>query len=159
MTKPQEVAYIQPPRILQDKVLHSEDGSPNFDDAVHIIASMGEEFSLRLPQEICAIEQDLIKLKAEPNTTALRMVLFRRVHDLKGQAGTYNYWMITVIGNELCRFIEHSKILTPRHLKLMRYHVEAMKMVVQKNLVGKNPEGGQKMIDTLHTMAGKVLQD
>ena len=159
MTKSSDVAFIKPPRTLQDKVLTDDGTKPNFDAAADAVRDLAREFVLRLPQDIFAIEQDLISLKEDSSNTALRSVLFRRVHDLKGQAGTYDYWMITVIGNELCRFIEHTSVMTPRHFKLMHYHIEALKMVVVKRMTGKNPDGGQRMIDTLHGMAAKVLQD
>ncbi|MEG3617152.1 hypothetical protein V5T82_01670 [Magnetovibrio sp. PR-2] len=159
MTKATDVTFIKPPTTVQDKVLTDDGVRPNFDAAADVIEDLGRDFVRRLPQNIFVIEQDLAKLKEDESSTVLRAVLFRRVHDLKGQAGTYDYWLITVISNELCRFIEHSQVMTPRHFKLMHYHVEAMKMVFTKRMTGKNPDGGQRMINTLHTMAAKVMQD
>ena len=159
MTKPQDVTFIKPPTTLRDKAVSDGGHQPNLDIVADVIQNLAREFVMRLPQDIFAIEQDLDALKKDPDNTALRTVLFRRVHDLKGQAGTYDYGMITVIGNELCRFIEHAETMTPRHFKLMHYHIEAMKMVVIKRMTGDSPEGGGRMIDTLHAMAHKLLRD
>ena len=160
MTKADGVQYITPPSSLQDKVL-KKDGEavePDFDAMDDIVQKLAKEFVKRLPQELKSIQDDLESLKAQPDNTDQRSALFRRVHDLKGQAGTYDYWMITVIGNDLCRFIEHAETVTPPHLQVMEYHVQAMTRVMDQKMTGKAPDGAQKMVDTLHTLVGQVLQ-
>ena len=160
MGKSDGVQFITPPNTLQDKVLKGDGGcpEPDFDAMDDIVQQLGQEFIRRLPEELKAIEQELESLKSDPSNSSRRTVLFRRVHDLKGQAGTYDYWMITVIGNDLCRFIEHAETIAPVHLQVMDYHVQAMIRVMQDKMTGKNPAGAQKMVDTLHDMVGKVLK-
>ncbi|MEG3617153.1 hypothetical protein V5T82_01675 [Magnetovibrio sp. PR-2] len=160
MGKSEGVQFITPPNKLQDKVLKIDEEitEPDFDALDDIVQQLGQEFVRRLPEELKAIGQELESLKAEPTNSARRAVLFRRVHDLKGQAGTYDYWLITVVGNDLCRFIEHAETIAPVHLQVMEYHVQAMTRVMRDKMTGKAPAGAQKMVDTLHDMVGKVLK-
>ena len=152
------VEFIQAPNTLKDKVSRRDDNEPDFSAAHDIIAGLSVEFELRLPGELAAIGAELEKLKQAPQDADQAKELFRRVHDLKGQAGTFNYMLITVVGNDWCRFIEHAKTITPRHLKVMDFFLDALNRVYKNKMKGDDPEGGQHIINTLHAMVQKVLQ-
>ncbi|MCW8914339.1 MAG: Hpt domain-containing protein [Magnetovibrio sp.] len=158
MNKAHPVEIINVPNTLQNKVSRAHTEEQKFTAANEVIASYSKQFALRLPGELSNIEDLHASLSASPTDEDLQKKLFTAVHDLKGQAGTFDYMMITVVGNDLCRFIEHAQSITPPHLKVMLYHIEAMKIIAQKRMTGDEPEGAQRMIDTLHSMTQKVLQ-
>ncbi len=159
MNKAHAVEIIEVPHTLQDKVSQTNPDEQKFSAANDVIANLSKEFALRLPSELANIEALIAALKTSPGDDDIRRKLFTAVHDLKGQAGTFNYMMITVVGNDLCRFIEHAKAFTPRHFKVMNYHLEAIKLIVSRHMTGDEPEGARKMVDTLHAMSQKVLQE
>lgn len=154
-----DAGLVQPEGTLQDKVAIVGDGEMDFSAADDVIENLAVDFVDRLPDEIERIQLALTTLIGDPNGESHKTVLFRLVHDLKGQAGTFDYNLISVIGNDLCRFIERDIPMTPRRLKVAGYYVEAMKVVSEKKITGDGNEFGMRMVDTLHSMTQKVLNE
>jgi chemotaxis protein histidine kinase CheA len=159
MAEKSNVEIIPVKNTLAEKVTTCAPKNVDFSAVDEVLGNLTADFCLRLPQEILAIENALTALEISPDNKAFLSVLFRHVHDLKGQAGTFDFNLITVIGNDLCRFLEQPYAMTPRRLKVARYHVEAMKLVADRGLTGDGDEQGRRMIDTLHTMTHKVLNE
>jgi len=158
MSSKPDVEFIQPPDSLRSRVSKQDEGGVNFSATDQVIQTLSKEFVARLPEEFSRIEAALAELEARPDVKALQTALFILVHDLKGQAGTFDYMLLTVIGNDLCRFTERLTVFSPRCLKVMRFHVEAMKRVFERRMTGDGDGRGQQMVDTLHSMTRKVLQ-
>ena len=154
-----EVEIIQPEGTLQERVATVGDGEMDFSAADGVIENLAGDFVKRLPEELSRILSALTALIDEPEEESHKTALFRLVHDLKGQAGTFDYNLISVIGNDLCRFIESPIPMTHRRLKVAGYYVEAMKVVAEKEITGDGDEFGMKMVDTLHSMTQKVLSE
>ncbi len=159
MGNDQEPEIVQPASTLQDRVGTVGDGEMDFSAADAVIDNLAEEFVNRLPEELQRILSALTELIDEPGEETHKTALFRLVHDLKGQAGTFDYNLISIIGNDLCRFIERPIPMTPRRLKVAGYYVEAMKVVAEKQITGDGGEFGMRMVDTLHSMTQKVLSE
>ncbi len=159
MNERPKVEFIRPPNLLKDRLSSPDAGGVDYGAAYSVIEKLAVEFVQRLPDEFKAIEAALAALAEKPGDASRRSGLFRLVHDLKGQAGTFDYMLITVIGNDLCRFIERPIAMTPRCLKVMGFYVDAMKRVADKRLTGDGGGQGLSMIDTLHRMTQKVLSE
>lgn len=150
---------IQPPNTLKDRVSSGPLSNVDFSAVDAVIDNLSEDFINRLPEDLERIENALKALEQNPEDSARISILFRHVHDLKGQAGTFDYDLISVIGNDLCRFVERPLEWTPRRLQVVRYHVEAMKHVAKHQITGHGGEHGRNMVDTLHSMSLKILQE
>lgn len=153
-----QVEIIHPPS-LKDRIFGAPPSEIDFSAVDSVIDNLGQDFVNRLPKELEIIGHALVSLEKNPDDSARASILFRHVHDLKGQAGTFDYNLISIIGNDLCRFIERPIPWTPRRLKVANFHVEAMKTVAKQRLTGLGGEHGQKMVDTLHSLSQKVLQE
>jgi len=159
MSDKPKVEIIQPPQQLRDRVALRDKDDVDFSDADAAVNRLAVEFVARLPEELGEIENALTAMEVAPGETAPRLALFRLVHDLKGQAGTFDYLLITVIGNDLCRFLERPIPMSPRCLKVVHFHVDAMKQVAEKKITGDGEGHGLRMVNTLHSMTQKVLQE
>lgn len=159
MTDKSEVEIITPPTNLRDRVAQKTGEDVDLSAADAVIEKLGVEFVARLPNDLAAIQHVLDDLNAEPKNIEHRKRLFSLVHDLKGQAGTFDYMLISVIGNDLCRFIERPMKLTPRCLKVAGFYVDAMRRVYDLRLTGDGGDKGMEMVNTLHSMTQKVLQE
>ncbi len=142
---------------LKDRANISEAREINFSAAQSAIDDLGKKFVNRLPEELQRIEAALSALEDKPDDQSRRTVLFRLVHDLKGEAGTFDYRLITIIGNDLCRFLEMQVAWTPRLMKVVRFYVEAINRVAEDRITGDGDEFGLQMIETLQRMTQKVL--
>lgn len=136
---------IQPPSQLKDKVSITPGGIDldALDKAESIIAGMQDSY-------LEWVEEDLEKLvalydKAKAAGTGQRKAIFGDIfsvsHDVKGQGGSFDYPLMTVIGNHLCRFIERiDGEPSDKHLDVIKVHIDAMRMVIAKRMSG---EGGR----------------
>ena len=154
-----KVQMFIPPNPLRDKVTVRDNQTVDFRSANEAVAKLGVEFVARLPGDLAAIRGGCDALCANPGDKAARDHLFQRVHDLKGQAGTFGYKLITIIGNDLCRFLEQPVDITPRRLKVVGFHIEAMERVAQEKITGTGGDQGMKMINTLQGLTQKVLNE
>ncbi|NQU56724.1 MAG: Hpt domain-containing protein [Rhodospirillales bacterium] len=159
MNNKSEPEIIETPNLLLDRVSKNDKAETDFSAADEVIYALAKEFVQRLPDEFTRIETALAALETTPDDETCNSELFRLVHDLKGQAGTFDYILISVIGNDLCRYIERPIAMTPRRLKVLRFHVDAMKRVAEDKMTGDQHEHGLRMINTLHSMTQKVLQE
>lgn len=159
MSNDQTGKVISVPHAVGDKVGATDDAGPDFDAIQDIVNRFGAEFVERLPGELAAIGAALSVLKAEPASEDARKKLFGLVHDLKGQAGTFDYMLLTVVGNDWCRFIEHADPITPRHLQVMDFFLDALNRIAEQRMTGFDEALANRMIETLHAMTQKVLQE
>ena len=158
MSQKANVEMIHVPNTLRDKVTRRDDDPIDLNELDKVLAELGAQFVERLPGELQDIEDAFAALREAGGDADSRNRLFRLVHDLKGQAGTFDYHLITVIGNDLCRFLEHSAEMTMPRLMVAGFFIDAMKRVADKKITGDGGEFGMNMINTLHRMTQKVLQ-
>lgn len=83
--------------------------------------------------------------------------VFAESHEIRGQAATFGYPLLTEIGSSLCRFIEGvPRPLDTEGLKCVQAHVEAMVMIVGSGLRGDGGAAGAKLTQELFDHAAKV---
>lgn len=159
MSNKSKVEFIQPPNLLKDRVSVLSPTEEHILDDNPMLVDLAREFVERLPGDIKQIEDAFTALKAKPEDDFRITVLFRFVHDLKGLGGTFDYPLISVIGNDLCRFLEMPIAINPARLKVIGFYVDALGMVQRKAITGDGGDKGVRIINALHAMTQKVLQD
>lgn len=155
----QKAQFVQTSSELADEEpdeIYDEDMFSKVDDE---IANMAVEFAKQLPDELLQISEALSGLETANDDKDSRSELFRLVHDLKGIAGTFDYMLITMIANEICDLIEPPAPITADRLKVVSFHVEAMKLVQQKGMTGTDNPQGVRIVDTLKLLTKKMLQE
>ncbi len=159
MSDKSKVEIIQAPSTLQDRatLLTSDENHPL--DGNPVLQDLTEQFVQRLPEDLKRIENALTALEASPHDDCRVTVLFRLVHDLKGLAGTFSYPLISEISHDFCRFLEMPQSMMPRRLAVLRYHLDALKVVHRKRITGDGGDEGMRLINTLHTITQKAMQD
>ena len=157
-SKKSDVEFIIPPNRLLEKVAKCEGVERSFAAAEETVSQLSKEFAERLPLELSQIEKAFLRFREDPEDEKLWEHLFKLVHDLKGQAGTFDYDLITVIGNDLCRFLEHSAEMTPPRLTVVGFFIDGMKRVVANEIIGDGGDFGRNIVDSLHQMTQRVLQ-
>jgi hypothetical protein len=78
-------------------------------------------------------------------------------HDIKGQGGSFDYDLMTSIGNEFCRFIEKADKVGVGEIAANKLHIDALKLVIDQDLKGTGGKEGEKMLSGLQQICGKLL--
>lgn len=76
--------------------------------------------------------------------------------ELKGQAGTFGYTLITDIGESLCRFISTIDSPDANRLDVLQVHVDALRLVIRERMQGDGGEPGRQLRASLQAAIDKV---
>ncbi len=119
-----------------------------------VVRSMRGDYLVWAQDEIHAIEKLYRKVCATPvNRGAIIMEIANVAHNVKGNGSTFGYDLMTAIGGSLstfCRAIggSHAEVGNAR-LEVVRVHIDAMKMVIDRRLEGDGGETGADMVAML----------
>jgi hypothetical protein len=100
-------------------------------------------------------DNDLIKMveildnmaKPDGAIDALAKQLHNLAHDLKGQAGTFGFTLLSAVAANLCHFLR--KGVASLDLPVLRAHHAALKFVLSKRLEGDGGAAGKAILAKL----------
>ena len=86
--------------------------------------------------------------------------LFFVAHDMKGQGGSFNYHLVTQIGNLLCRFIEANEgvpgiVFDKPQMEVIKLHVDAIRLVITQRWEGDGGRQGKNLVAGLQAVVAK----
>lgn len=97
------------------------------------LADLSSEFASWMEAECLRLDAARVAAKAGGFTKATREVLFHAAHDIKGEAATFGYPVVTGAAASLCRLIEHTSDMARIPLMLVDQHVDAICAMVREN--------------------------
>ena len=97
------------------------------------LADLSSEFASWMEAECLRLDAARVAVKAEGLTKATREVLFHAAHDIKGEAATFGYPVVTGTAASLCRLVEHTGEMARIPLTLVDQHVDAICAMVREN--------------------------
>ncbi len=81
-------------------------------------------------------------------------------HDMKGQGASFDYHMVTYIGDYLCRFIKRIKSRpTQKILDIISIHINAMNAILVYKIRGKSDPKGDEILNGLEATLRKYAPD
>ena len=86
-----------------------------------------------------------------PAVTAIRVSL----HDLRGQAGTFGYDLVTRISDSACKFIDLADGLGRTELMVLNMHVDALRAVKKMNIRGEGGQTGTELLEGLRVVINR----
>jgi hypothetical protein len=95
----------------------------------------------------------LARTGSEVRAVALRQI-FEGAHDIKGQGASFGYPLLSRIGQSLCR-VGHGasyESFSADALKVVGAHLEAMKIILEKEIRGDGGALGARLADKLEAM-------
>jgi len=153
--------FIEDPEPLMFKV--SVGGPGAVDDAVlegaeAAIADLADSYQEWVQDDLNRLRDALESLKADPMNDERLQAVFAIVHDMKGQGGSFGYDLVTRIGHQLCRFIDGMDRVIDRNaaIQVIGFHVEALTLVISRNLKGDGGADGAHLEGALARMISKV---
>ena len=157
--KPQ-AQVIRPPQTLQNKVDKGGPGAVDLDalaKAEDVIANLADDYLTWVQEDLARLEAAYAEMeKGEGDPKVLLDNVFQIAHDMKGQGGSFGYDLMTAIGDQLCRLVEKMDKVTPREIGMVRVHIDAMRVIIVKELKGDGGEEGRKLLMGLSLVGDKV---
>ena len=99
----------------------------------------------------------VIAAMANPNAImpALSKQLYGVAHNIKGQAGTFGYLLMSDIAGKLCVYLrERGAALAATDGPLLRAHHASLSFVLSKRLEGDGGPAGRAILEKLAGLAG-----
>jgi len=159
VTEPSKPQIVNPPNPLRDKVSGSGPISQEMlTKAERAVESLSAQFDDLLENEIDKLAGlcDLGVKNPARRMDAAKLI-FEISHDLRGQAGTFNYPLITRVGSSLCHFTDGIECCDEQELEVIRLHIEAMQAILASSLRGDGGQVGQEIAGGLEKAVEKVL--
>lgn len=158
--KPKQAQVINPPQTLQNKVEKGGPGSVDLEalaKAEEVIANLADDYLDWVREDLVRLEAAYEKLKNADGDAADELEnVFQIAHDMKGQGGSFGYDLMTAIGDQLCRLVEKMDTAGPRELKMIRVHIDAMRVIITKELKGDGGNEGRQLLMGLTLVGDKV---
>ncbi len=154
---------ITPPDNLKKKVKVGGPGAVDLDTlkrAEAVIADMTDNYVEWAVKDLAKIHQALENLKAEKKDRkdALSKI-FQLSHDMKGQGGSFGYTLMTILGGNLCDFVDKLENAGSAEIEVIQLHINAMGLVIAKEMKGDGGEAGVQLLEGLDLVAAKVSKE
>ena len=153
--------FIKPPTSIADKV--TVGGLGAVDDAAlaraqQVITDFAEEYPEWAREDLTKMQNAFDALKsADGDLTEPLDAVFQVAHDIKGQGGSFDYDLMTIIGNYLCRYIEGLEgQANANAVDVIELHFNALKVVISQELKGDGGQAGDKLLTGLEMVVEKL---
>lgn len=150
---------VTPPTTVRGKVSFGADGVDvdMLEKAEAVIASMQGNYLEWVQDDLKKIQGFYEQAVADEagRQTHLEHV-FEAAHDIKGQGGSFDYPLMTVIGTLLCRYLERLGATGTADLNVVKLHIDAMRLVIGSRMRGDGGRMGSNIIQGLDAVLAKV---
>lgn len=159
MNEASKAQIITPPNLLRQKVSGSGPISQEMlDRADHALEGLSEQFDDLMAEAVDRLTDLYRRGVDDPaRRAALVREMFAVAHDLRGQAGTFDYALISRVGTSLCHFTDGVDSFDDRRYEVIRVHIDAMQVVLANSLRGDGGAMGQEIANGLEKAVQKVL--
>lgn len=137
------------------------DGPPKLDKgllekAEAAIQVMESDFPELARQYLDELKAHFESAKADPSGSKQEIrAILTLVMDLKGEAGSYGYQMISEIGELLRRYTQNLEALGARDLQVIPAHIQALEVVLRDKIKGDGGKVGRQIVANLQKLASQ----
>lgn len=154
---------IRPNLSLNSKVTVGGPGAVDeatLEKAEQVIQSMSEDYLKWAKGDLARLATAFAVLKkgggGQADTAAQLDAIFSVSHDIKGQGGSFDYQLMTIVGNQLCRFIENlNGKADAAAIEVIELHVHALHAIMGQNLKGDGGAMGKAFLQGLEQVIAK----
>lgn len=155
-----EAQIIRAPQTLQNKVEKGGPGAVDLDAlarAEAVIANLADDYLDWVREDFVRLEAAYdVLVSGEGDDVANLEALFQIAHDMKGQGGSFGYDLMTSIGDHMCRLLEKVDKAGPLEIAMIRLHIDAMRVVITKELKDDGGAEGRKLMMGLALVGDKA---
>ncbi len=146
---------IEIPNTLKDKVGGAGISADLLRDAEVAVAGLQDDYETRLQQEIDHFSADFEAMRGAGAFDPKR--LFALAHELRGEAGSYGYPLISRAADVLCKLLEKRTALAPTDVDIVEAHLRAFRTVLDRRIKGHGGPAGERLIDRLEAIVSNAI--
>lgn len=164
--EPTGVEIIEVPNRLKAK-LHAPGGKSVMElvgGGQHAINAVKDEYPAEAHREVQAMRAIMADLRRDPTHPGRKTQrLLKHAHNVKGQAGTFDYMLLTLVADSLVKMIErlgwHDLTLAAdkTYSEVVELHLGAMDLILKERLKGDGGGSGKALLDGLHKATAKRM--
>lgn len=117
-------------------------------DADRAIERLSKDYGRHLADDMAALEKYMAAVKSAPTTANLK-ILFRLVHNMRGQAATFGFPLITEVGRSLCLYLLETETEAEVNVALIEQHVNALRVIYREKIEGHGDALSRQVVDAL----------
>jgi chemotaxis protein histidine kinase CheA len=117
--------------------------------AQEALAELEADFTGWMKEESERLEAARNTARPTPNEPAVRDVLYRVAHDIRGHAETFGYPLAGRMADSLCDLMDSTDDLTGAVFELVDAHVDAIRAVVRDKMHGGGGDVARSVIQEL----------
>jgi chemotaxis protein histidine kinase CheA len=121
------------------------------------LAELAQDFAQWMEQECTRLDIARKTMTANGVNQGTRDALFLAAHDIKGQATTFGFPLVTPVADSLCRLIEHTPDMSRLPLSLIDQHVDAIRAITHRNTRGNSETNSAKLAEKLRHVTEEFL--
>jgi chemotaxis protein histidine kinase CheA len=153
MTRPENALAAK----LSRSKVSATDLEKRFAEAEAQVAVVAAGFAEWVAQDLAVAQAEVDKLEKGDGDQQSVRTIFRIVHDIKGQGGTFGYNLATTIAAPLCDFIRSATQLpTAAQLGVIKGHLMALDVVIRKNIKGDGDDMLQGLVEKLAIATSRI---
>ncbi len=156
-----DIVYIPAKTDLRDRVTTGGSSNSAYQKAIkaaeEAIEQLSDEFDNWLSVEIDRLDQSVTTLKTNGWNDEDKDELFTVSHDIKGQATTLGYPVITEICDTLCHLLEKIPDYSHISINVIEIFASSIRSIVQQCQRGSENEKANAISQGLRQMAMKIL--
>lgn len=149
-TKPaaKKAKAIKPPNKLATKV-PKYGGKPAhlaIAEAQQRVENLKDDYIEHLKTDMTEVSRLVTEYKKNKSPETLKL-LFRVIHNMRGQAATFGYPLITQVGRSLCLYLmEQEERLEEPDMLLITLHADALKVIYREQIMGSGDSISQETV-------------
>jgi len=139
---------VKPPNKLASKV-PKYGGKPAhlaIAEAEQRVENLKDDYIEHLKTDMAEVDTLITQYKQNPEPSTLK-ALFRVIHNMRGQAATFGYPLITQVGRSLCLYmLEQEERREEPELMMITLHIDALKVIYREQIIGTGDSISQETV-------------
>ncbi len=147
-----KVEFIDNPNPLRAKVKVKSGVDPSelIAKADESVRKLGDEFEAIFDESVKELVSAMAEVRESGMTRERGLIRMRKLlHDLRGQAGTFGYPLVSHVGDSACKFIDLTEDVTATEVEVLGMHIDALKAINQAKIKGDGGPVGQELMSGL----------
>ena len=157
MTNKRPIEIFMPPNVLKAKMGSGKLDLSAVKRAEQAIDNLKSEFTGWVIHDVSRLAEAGQAYVKQSNEETLSD-LYRAAHDLKGQAATFDFPLISRVASSLCMLTDDTSYGLPLPPKLIDAHIDAIKVIVRDNLKDPSDQTATELATELETQVAGFLE-